>query len=194
MWRNFQRKWVFRIPIFSWASNLHCPIKDSLNYASYSWLTRDFEKAWKARRLGRLRMDGCETHAPVCITLRDRILRFVRRSSPRLGQKRRRNPSPLRSKTIEARTKRTHHFFLLLLLLLFYVRKKAERKTEHDAFWTRVSWPRNTASGISRAVSLWLTFPVPPKTPVCSRSELIENFIPRRDLTCEKRVKRNNAW
>lgn len=81
MWRNFQRKWVYCIPIFSWSSNLHCPIKDSLNYASYSWLTRDFEKAWKARRLGRLRMDGCETHAPVCITLRDR-----KRSYPALRE------------------------------------------------------------------------------------------------------------
>ena len=46
----------------------------------------------EARRLGRLRMNGCETHAPVRITLRDR-----KRSYPAL-----RGGVPASDKRVEA--------------------------------------------------------------------------------------------
>ena len=94
----------------------------------------------EARRLGRLRMNGCETHAPVRITLRTvsaRILHFEEESPPRTKASKQASREPeLSSSKQNDRSNNGHSrglaSFFLRRLLLSHVRKKAERKRGDD--------------------------------------------------------------
>lgn len=121
-------------------------------------------------------------HTPVCIPLSDRKHPHPaqREKKSRLAQKP--GKEALRTLVFEAsRSKKTRVRRLESFFLFQYAWTK---KMARDAFWTRVSWPRNRAD--LTTVSCVTHFLVPPKTLVFFAFRILTRILFHQDPTREE--------